>query len=292
MRTDPAGATPARPKRPPTERQRAASRQNARASTGPRTATGKAKVAQNARRHGLSIPIACDLGYAAEIERVTREITRSLPNAGPKGAPPPMKPAHYAVAVRRIAEAQADVERVRRVRASVVARAHAALEREGANAVHILTEHVDKLWAIDRYQGRAFSRRNRAIRALDAARAGRPNKANARGAGVTPASGHSGTAGVPPALSRPQRDAGVPPALPQNKANGQKDAGEPPAVPGRGRRNKATAPIPQNKANGGKEAGETPALRQNKPNASLQQNKAKRKRERATSAPPKPRPPP
>src|SRR5215831_16410165 len=43
-----------------TERQRAANRRNARSSTGPRTAAGKARVAQNAVRHGLNVAIADD----------------------------------------------------------------------------------------------------------------------------------------------------------------------------------------------------------------------------------------
>ena len=38
-----------------------ANRRNARASTGPRTAAGKARAAQNARRHGLSLAAASSL---------------------------------------------------------------------------------------------------------------------------------------------------------------------------------------------------------------------------------------
>ena len=44
-----------------TERQSAANRRNAKASTGPRTAAGKRKVAQNARRHGLTAPAPWDV---------------------------------------------------------------------------------------------------------------------------------------------------------------------------------------------------------------------------------------
>ena len=45
-----------------------ANRLNARKSTGPRTAAGKAAVARNARRHGLSVP----LGREQAIERMIR----------------------------------------------------------------------------------------------------------------------------------------------------------------------------------------------------------------------------
>src|ERR1700738_4735365 len=40
------------------ERKRAANRRNARRSTGPRTAAGKARVKQNALRHGLNVAVA------------------------------------------------------------------------------------------------------------------------------------------------------------------------------------------------------------------------------------------
>src|SRR5207302_8118385 len=50
------------------ERKLAANRRNARASTWPRTVAGKARVARNARRHGLTVPIAADPALAQEVE--------------------------------------------------------------------------------------------------------------------------------------------------------------------------------------------------------------------------------
>ena len=51
-----------------------ANRRNARASTGPRTGAGKARAAQNARRHGLNLPARYDPTRAAEIVALARAI--------------------------------------------------------------------------------------------------------------------------------------------------------------------------------------------------------------------------
>jgi hypothetical protein len=40
-----------------TDRKRAANAANARRSTGPRSGAGKARSAQNARQHGLAVPV-------------------------------------------------------------------------------------------------------------------------------------------------------------------------------------------------------------------------------------------
>src|SRR5580704_12786363 len=56
------------------ERKRAANRVNARLSTGPRTAAGKARVRQNAHRHGLNVAVADDPLLTAEVARLARAI--------------------------------------------------------------------------------------------------------------------------------------------------------------------------------------------------------------------------
>src|SRR4051794_27685095 len=52
----------------------AANRANARKSTGPKTAAGKARVSRNARRHGLSRPLFCSGAFTPHVEVLAREI--------------------------------------------------------------------------------------------------------------------------------------------------------------------------------------------------------------------------
>ena len=81
-----------------------ANRTNAQASTGPKTARGKSRAAQNARRHGLSLSILEDPVLSAEAENLADEI------AG-EGATP-----EILALARRIAEAQIDLQRARYAR--------------------------------------------------------------------------------------------------------------------------------------------------------------------------------
>ena len=66
------------------EMKKVANRQNAQASTGPRSQAGKARAAANARRHGLAIPPWFDRRYSAEVERVARQNASSFPNPRPQ----------------------------------------------------------------------------------------------------------------------------------------------------------------------------------------------------------------
>ena len=86
------------------ERKIRANRANARASTGPKTARGRARAAQNALRHALSVPVYSDPALSEEVEALAREI------AGP-GAN-----AEIHEIARRVAEAQIDIRRVRYAR--------------------------------------------------------------------------------------------------------------------------------------------------------------------------------
>ena len=62
-----------------------ANRANARASSGPKTAAGKAQSAQNAFRHGFNVPIWLDPDLASDVEALAQRI------AG-KGATPGSSP--------------------------------------------------------------------------------------------------------------------------------------------------------------------------------------------------------
>jgi hypothetical protein len=69
-----------------TERKRAANRRNARSSTGPRTAAGKARVAQNALRHGLNVAVADDPLLTEEVERIAHAICDGVGRGGTRRA--------------------------------------------------------------------------------------------------------------------------------------------------------------------------------------------------------------
>ena len=121
-----------------------ANRLNAQASTGPRTGHGRARAAQNARRHGLSLPIAALPALSQQAEMLAQEIARGATDQT------------LLELARRIAEAQLDLVRIRQVRQ------------------RLLVENMqdaklsEQLIALDRYERRAFSRRKLAIREFSA----------------------------------------------------------------------------------------------------------------------------
>lgn len=179
------------------ERKIRANRANARTSTGPKTARGRSHAARNAFRHALSLPVYSDPVLSEEVEALAREIIGTDAN-------PEMQEL-----ARRIAEAQIDLRRVRHARHQILSQAlsdpdyesQATLHKKMALAIRCLRRHgtskpmpqnemkfleskpegpykfatilADKtrqLLALDRYERRAVSRRNRAIQSLDATR--------------------------------------------------------------------------------------------------------------------------
>jgi hypothetical protein len=172
----------------------AANRANARASTGPKTAPGRARAAQNALRHGLSLPVHADPALSQKVEALARKIAGT-------GAGTEMQ--HLA---RRVAEASIDLRRVRRARhrhlvealsdpyyeshdttrkkvalMCAILRHDGQLSPEQKNYITatpqgpeklalILSQEVRKLRAFDRYERRAWCRLKLAIQVLDSAR--------------------------------------------------------------------------------------------------------------------------
>ena len=122
----------------------AANRRNALASTGPRTAAGKARVAQNARRHGLTLPGVLRSGVVGG-DQGARALDRG------RGC----RCANASSSRARIAAAQIDLVRARRARQDIFPKS-----RPEPDAIR-------RLAAMDRYERRARSRRKLAIRDFD-----------------------------------------------------------------------------------------------------------------------------
>jgi len=156
-----------------TARKVRANRQNARASTGPKSATGKARSSANARRHRLAVPIWSDPGLTADALELAKNIAGVHPS--------PQVMAH----AQQVAEAQIEVVRVRRWRLDLMDQhlSHLRLENPNDRASElrrdaelslkkalIVLDLTPQLQLLDRYERRAASRRNRAIQSLTVVR--------------------------------------------------------------------------------------------------------------------------
>src|SRR6266508_3400425 len=139
----------------------AANRRNARRSTGPRSAAGKARARRNAFRHGLATPASLDHVAMDRIDDLVVALTRDFPD-------------QLELELATLAaEAQSEIERVRQAKVSMVNRAYAHLRDEGGRllsagerAALVFAGKTEILMACERYERRAISRRNRALQAL------------------------------------------------------------------------------------------------------------------------------
>jgi hypothetical protein len=87
-----------------------ANRANARGSSGPKTAAGKAQSAQNAFRHGFNVPIWRDPDLARDVDALAQRIVGKSDDA------------NVLESASRIAEAQIDLRRVRAHRNRLIER--------------------------------------------------------------------------------------------------------------------------------------------------------------------------
>jgi hypothetical protein len=128
------------------ERQIAANRRNAKKSSGPRSADGKARSRRNALRHGLSIASRAIPAYKKDVMLLARALS-------PGGAV-------IEDAALIAAEAEIDLLRIRKYRAALIAESRG----QGGSVSFSLANNLDTL---ERYERRAFARRNKALRAIE-----------------------------------------------------------------------------------------------------------------------------
>jgi hypothetical protein len=126
------------------ERQIAANRRNAKKSSGPRTADGKARTRRNALRHGLSIASSVIPAFHEDVMLLARALSPAGKDIGD--------------AALIAADAEIDLLRIRKCRAALIDESR---DRAG------LVDLADKLDRLERYERRAFSRRNKALRAIE-----------------------------------------------------------------------------------------------------------------------------
>jgi hypothetical protein len=126
------------------ERQIAANRRNAKQSTGPRSSGGKARSCRNALRHGLSIPSGRIQGLSQDVVELALALS-----------PPGLDCGDAALIA---AEAEIDLLRIRKYRAALVEQSRSDAE---------LLELSEKLNRLERYDRLAFSRRKKALRAIE-----------------------------------------------------------------------------------------------------------------------------
>jgi hypothetical protein len=147
------------------ERKIAANRRNSLRSSGPRTVAGKLTVSHNALRHGLAAASPRDPGIAGEVDRLATAIGGENADAAQREQ------------ALIIAESELTLLRVRALRTSiyeqmllVTAAAGAKepseqlLRRQGAGEIG--RHPFEQVRRLERYERRALSRRQSAIRKL------------------------------------------------------------------------------------------------------------------------------
>jgi hypothetical protein len=124
-----------------------ANRSNAQKSTGPRSKAGKQVSSRNAFQHGLAISTGADPAFRDGIAKLATALSDSE--------------ASRATALEA-AEAAVDLSRIRKIRVLLFEKMRTA----GLLDLNCLAELNVNLTKLERYERRAFSRRNRALRAI------------------------------------------------------------------------------------------------------------------------------
>jgi len=148
------------------ERMIASNRSNGRCGRGPRTAAGKASSSRNALRHGLAASLRNKPAMCSDVEKLARNIAGAGADDAQLGR------------ARIIAEAQLDLVRIRGLKVAVMNSFAAEANPSGPEGEGFLGEGcclqefgmtpkiLLQLCKLDRYEGRAISRRRRAMRAF------------------------------------------------------------------------------------------------------------------------------
>jgi hypothetical protein len=132
----------------------AANRRNARRCTGPRSAVGKRRAAENSLRHGVIASVRSDPGISAAVARIAAAL------AGPNASP------LVRALIEPIAEAEVDILRARNAQVAAIDLAAASIPDDPEREANAILQALPSLIRLNRYERNATSRRSRAMRAL------------------------------------------------------------------------------------------------------------------------------